>query len=222
MKICMMEACETGHWALGLCLMHYQRVWRDARDRGQATTDLVCAKRTLAHVKLLNDRGLSYEEMCRIANYHRGDLQALQRGTSRRISQRYEAAFLRIKPGTLPTRPTALVAVLGTRRRICAMHAAGWPMHQIVDAIGLSKALTSDIAHGRAKSVTKATHVRVAEWYEKAQMIPGTSDRARKLGAKYGWALPFQWNDDEIDNPHSRPSKFTIARYQGTDRVVAA
>ncbi|MDE8648157.1 helix-turn-helix transcriptional regulator [Rhodococcus qingshengii] len=222
MNICITAGCGKKQRGVGLCAPHYYQMRAETKKRGGATTDLIDVTEAREHIKQLHEHGLSYEQIATMSGVRRSTISRITQGAQRRISERHAISIRRIKPGTIPSNPSALVTALGAQRRIQAMHALGWPMHMIVRDLGFGQVTIGGIAHGRQSHVTAERHRLIADWYRKVHMTPGPSDRARRLAQKYGWSVPLQWNDGEIDNPKARPSNYSWARYQGTDRVVAA
>lgn len=95
---------------------------------------------------------------------------------------------------------------IGIQRRIRALCAFGWSIAEQSRRMGITDARAlSHIAH-RKRHVYAATHHRVVALYEQLQMTPGPSDHARRWAAAHGWAPPFCWDAETIDDPAAKPA----------------
>jgi len=99
--------------------------------------------------------------------------------------------------------PSAYVDMIGTRRRIEALRAIGWPTEIIAaEALGWSRALR-DLPRGPL--VLRTTADKIRAFYDTHSMTLGPSTRTRAHAARAGWAPPLAWDDDEIDDPQAQP-----------------
>ena len=57
--------------------------------------------------------------------------------------------------------------------------------------------------------------------FDELQWTPGPSDAARRLGREKRWQLPFQWDEDQIDEPDGRPVP-RARRYPSSRRKAVA
>lgn len=86
----------------------------------------------------------------------------------------------------------------GTRRRIQALAAIGWPLRELATRLDV---LPSAVNHWtRRPLVHRSTAVKVAELFEQLSMTLGPSARARTCAQKAGWPPPLAWGED-IDDP---------------------
>lgn len=112
----------------------------------------------------------------------------------RAAAKRRALAFWRGQP--------SLIDATGTRRRIQALNAIGWPNHTIAKAGGWT-------GHSTIRNMLGAEHVRranaekIAEIYERLCMSIGPSAVARRRAAAAGWAPPLAW--ENIDDPDECP-----------------
>lgn len=98
------------------------------------------------------------------------------------------------------------VDATGTRRRIEALSAAGFPHTAVAAQLAVSK---ESVGYFRtARRVHVATARRIAAVYDEltAQPTPAgwSADRTRREAAARGWPPPIAW-DDDIDDPEARP-----------------
>lgn len=98
----------------------------------------------------------------------------------------------------------AFVDGTGTRRRLQALVAIGWPQAHLAARIGWSPSNFGVLIHDR-ELVTAATAGLVRDLYDDLSMQPGPSERARTYARKRAWAPPLAW--DDIDNPHDIPAE---------------
>jgi transcriptional regulator len=95
----------------------------------------------------------------------------------------------------------------GTTRRIQALCCTGWRMVDLAELLGSTEQYVSQLATRRAAdTVLQATAARVADVYEQLSLTDGPSERAARYAARKGWAPPWAWIDQEIDDPAARPA----------------
>jgi hypothetical protein len=97
-----------------------------------------------------------------------------------------------------------LVSAVGTVRRIEALHAIGWPG----SALGARLGVTEDaLRQWRSRTIVNIrTAESVAKLYDALSMTPGPSPITKSRAARYGWAPPLAWDDDNIDDPAATPA----------------
>lgn len=97
--------------------------------------------------------------------------------------------------------PPALVAATGTRRRLQALMAIGWPTAEICARLGWtgrrSRDMITQIMH--RDRVHRRTRDAVAALYEQLSMTPGPSQCARSRAAVLGYLPPLAWDDPDHD-----------------------
>lgn len=96
------------------------------------------------------------------------------------------------------------VDATGTRRRIQALCAAGWPMDEIGARIGVA-GRDAVFLLTRRRWAYRSTAARVAAVYEQLADTPGPSKRSSTLARSRGWLPPLWWDDDTIDDPTFLP-----------------
>lgn len=135
---------------------------------------------------------------------------ASNRGRKQRTSPEFAAKILAINAeshigGRLPN--------TGTKRRIEALVAAGWPLRTIAQQAGLAGPYMSRLL--RREVIFASTSTAVAEAYDriskKSPLRHGVTTaqckKARNWGAREGWPPPKYWAKfpDAIDDPHFTP-----------------
>jgi hypothetical protein len=95
------------------------------------------------------------------------------------------------------------VDATGTRRRIHALRALGWPVRLIGQRAGVTR---QSIAHvARQTTVLQSTADRIARVYAELSNTTGPDLRSRKYAERMGWVRPIMWDDETIDDPNAKP-----------------
>lgn len=111
-----------------------------------------------------------------------------------------------------------LVDATGTIRRIRALHALGWPAHEIARRGPWTTGEAVLEIAGRAR-VQRTTAETVAAIYDDLCMTPGPSPWTRAHARRNGWAVPLAWDDiDNDEAPHvgretTRPAAVLLAEW---------
>lgn len=102
----------------------------------------------------------------------------------------------------------------GTRRRIQALMALGWPSPTIDAELGRKRTYTTAILCGDGAPVLRTTAEQYRRLYDRLSMtLPPqetryqkqASTRVRNHARRMGWAPPLAWDDQAIDDPNARP-----------------
>lgn len=182
---------------------------------------LVDAEPVRAHVRMLMSYGIGWQRIARLADVPQGAVSKLLYGDSKRSlapSRRVRTAtadkLLAVKPALDNAAPRAGVDGAGTRRRLQALIAVGWPGTRLGDRLGETPSNFWDRLRRESGDVSAATARAVRELYEELwDVAPGTVgvhqryvDQAKAIAARNGWAPPAAWDDDLIDDPQARPA----------------
>lgn len=92
---------------------------------------------------------------------------------------------------------------LGTRRRLRALVALGWPPAVLAERLGVPPTEVSRLCH-RARRVYSPTADRVSSLYGALCMLPGPSEATRLRARRAGWVPPLAW-DGDLDDPAASP-----------------
>ncbi|MBY8861121.1 hypothetical protein K7711_31915 [Nocardia sp. CA2R105] len=167
------------------------------------------------HLDRLQAAGVPANQIAKLAGINHSVLSRLPNAVH--ITRRTEAAILAVdvpEDATAVVQDTALVPSVGAVRRIQALVASGYTQTELARELGIDPAnmrpLTGRPAgDGRhlGEEVTAGRHRQIAELFDRLQMTPGASERSRELGKKLGWALPFEWDEDQIDDPAAQPTR---------------
>lgn len=99
--------------------------------------------------------------------------------------------------------------VIGTRRRLQALAALGYPILRLSRELDVPDSITRRWLRGRQRTISVANHYRVAALYDRLSMVAplptAAVRRRRKLADREGWVPPLAWNDGDIDNPNASP-----------------
>ncbi|MFE7906511.1 hypothetical protein [Streptomyces albogriseolus] len=113
-----------------------------------------------------------------------------------------------------------VIDAIGTVRRLQALAAIGYPVHETVARVGLSPWWAGNIMkHGRSGGgVSRATADAVAALYEELRDVPAPdckgSKITRTMAAKKGWAPPSAWSTASLDDPNA------VAEWAQADKEV--
>lgn len=163
--------------------------------------------RAVAHLRLLTANGWNPHQIAIASGIAPTTIvHMLARG--RYTLRRTEQAILSIPAHTRPA--SGYIDPTGTRRRVHALTALGWPQAWIARRLGIEE---SSLRQTMAAGIVQATTAdAIAALYDQmwAELPPTrtlTERRfvatARNLAARNGWAPPLAW--DNIDNPKEKP-----------------
>lgn len=211
-KACTVSGCSSRVLARGLCGNHYQR-WR-ARQKGYGrfTSMYVEAGPVLEHLHRLHRNGIGLRTLASASGVSRRALQRLtarkphEPGAPTKVLRSTAEAVLAVE--VVQPAPAALIPEIGTRRRLQALVALGWPQTMIAKELGIEATNLSRMVHGRCERVTSARAIAVDELYRRWEMTPGPSSRARIQAANYQWAPPLAWDENALDDADATPSDF--------------
>lgn len=175
----------------------------------------VDAEPVRAHIRRLGELGISAAQVAALAGVHRSVINGLLYGRglgttpSKRVRPATAAAILAVEATAddLPAR--ALVDGTGTRRRLQALTACGWPLGVLAARLELTRSHMAELTSGTGQ-VRAGTARAVRGLYAKLWDQPppegdrwqrAAAKRTRTLARKHGWAPPMAWDDELIDLP---------------------
>jgi len=178
---------------------------------GQHRPD-VDAEPVRRHVQRLRREGLAVQRIAQLAGVSGQVLQALLYGhpslglpPTRKMRAANAEKILAVHAGHKPGR--GWISATGTRRRMQALAAAGWPLTWLENEAGLPRRHGHRVAHtSDEQRVTVQTAEAVAAMYDRlwnadpleAGVPAAASTRIRNVAARHGWLPPLAW-DDLID-----------------------
>ena len=188
------------------------RAYEQARSRARAygKVSYVSADPARAHVRALQAQGMGWQRIARHAGISCSVMWKLLYGDrsrpqvpSKRIRSATEAAILGV---TLDLGDAACVDGTGTRRRLQALVAVGWPRSQIATRIGMARSNFGKVIQGTGNVYSGTAKAAVALYDELWDQTP-TRGRARSI--RYAtlahWAVPMAWDTETIDDPTAKP-----------------
>ena len=97
--------------------------------------------------------------------------------------------------------------VVGAKRRLQSLHAAGHPTSALAHHTGLAAYVVEDFITGPTNpdslpTLDVAALTRVAAVFDRLQMIPGHDPDSRRRGENAQWPLPIDWDEYRIDDIH--------------------
>jgi len=96
------------------------------------------------------------------------------------------------------------VPAIGAQRRLDGLSRMGWPLRDIRVRLGFLGDYVRNLEPTHLIPI--ATHQKLVALYDELSMIPGPSERTRKLAERSGKPPPLAWDDDNIDDPKAKPN----------------
>lgn len=178
------------------------------------THSYVDAGQARHHVsKLL--RSITVSQIEQRSNVHRTAIRVLlgdvpNRPQSKRITRTTEHALMAVTADICGSEESGLVDRSGTRRRMQALAAIGWPVGRVVRHLGMSTRTGWALVRDELSApVTVATRSAVSQIYDDLSMKTPQdrqATRSRRLAAQRGWLPPLAWDDETIDDPCAHPA----------------
>lgn len=187
-----------------------------AYGRWQPFTD---AEPVRQHVRMLMSYGIGWQRVCRLAGVSNGGMSRILYGDKirdYRLTQRVRTTtadkILTVRPDFNNLAPSARVDGTGTRRRLQALVANGWPQMRLGHELGVKhhRVIWDQV---RQDVVSADTARKVRDLYDALWNVDPASrgialryiTQAKRIAAAHGWAPPGAWDDDYIDSPAATP-----------------
>lgn len=174
---------------------------------------LVDAAPVRAHVLWLQASGIGIQRLIDIAPVGEGVLNGLMYKPSKYIQDANARALLAVQPGMDSLAPGARIPGVGTRRRLQALAAIGWPSSVIAERVDRTRGHIAAIRS--AEMVTVRVAKEIAQLYQRMYYVrpqPATTDEriavthTLRWSARMLWVPPVAWTEATIDDPTARPS----------------
>ncbi|KPI09891.1 hypothetical protein OV450_3382 [Actinobacteria bacterium OV450] len=206
--------CYTCRWAVAQ--------YNDAREYAMRRSEWqphVDAEPVRRHIRNLQDCKIGLRRIAEVSGIDRKRLQSILNGRPERgagpqeqVRPALAAAVLAVQPSLELLGPSTIVDATGTRRRLQALVAAGWPQHHLAMALGMtdnnfSAAIQRTSVTVRTARAVKALYDKRWSWDPRAHGVDNQAySRACNHAASRGWAPALAWDDDEIDIPSAKPT----------------
>jgi len=178
----------------------------------------VDAEPVRVHIRHLQACEMGLRTIAAVAGIDRKRLQAVlngrpERGTApqEKVRPGLAAAVLAVEPSLENLAPSTLVSPLGTRRRVGALVAVGWPQQHLAAHLGMTPSNFGTMLgrpHVLARRVLAVRAMYDNLWRtdprERGATAAGIA-RAKRYAADRGWAPVGAWDDDTIDDPEAFP-----------------
>lgn len=196
----------------------WQRELRRRQREGQPAR--VDAKPIRAHLRRLQAAGVSTYRIALIAGVDDWTVRAFMPSTSGRRARKNTtspAIAAKILAVTPEQATSTHIDGTGTRRRIQALAANGWPLRRLGEHLGLHDTYIVDLVSGRqlGRPVFAVTAEKVAHAYDQLKDAKPTRHgiearvvkRIRGLAATKRWPTTAYWDQHpgDIDDPHFTP-----------------
>ncbi|MFJ2697477.1 hypothetical protein ACIO5Z_14785 [Streptomyces rochei] len=199
-----------------------RRQWqRDLRRRHrEGQPALVAAEPVRRHLLALQAEGISTNAVARTAGIDEWTLRNFLPSPTGKRPRKHRATPETVRKILAVTAEQAAVGYrdgTGTRRRIQALVAAGWPMRRLAEHLGLNPSYVGDLVRRTEGKhlIFSATADKVAEAYERLRnerpnrhgIDARQVRRMKKLAADRKWPNTDYWTDrmDVIDDPDFQP-----------------
>jgi hypothetical protein len=169
------------------------------------------------HVQAIRGAGMSLAGIAKYTGVNIGSIDHLLYGKAPyppavKIRTENAQALLAYWPTLDDFDDGAVIDATGTRRRIQALAAAGWPsnaIHQHINHIthkAVERLRASQRVTARTARAARDFYNQVSEQTaEDHGVTPWVAARTRTYATKYEWAPPIAWDDDTIDDPTAQP-----------------
>lgn len=192
---------------------HCKQVRHNTETGGHTYTDPTAARE---HVQQLLLAGLTFGQIEARSGVHRTATKVLlgvfpNRGASKRITKKTEAALLAVTATHLGDEVHCEVDATGTRRRMQALIALGWSGRLLQRRLGMSSRTLWCLLRGMDNGLVHAsTRANVAALYDELSLLVPPAGRvrtrARNIAQANGWLPPLAWDDDTLDDPMTGPA----------------
>lgn len=195
--------------------------YRDAREhairRGE-WQPFVDAEPVRAHIRSLNACNMGSRRIAALSGVERKTVLSLLNGRPDRgtppptkVRPATAAAILAVQPTLDNLGAATVIDATGTRRRLQALVAGGWPQQHLAAAMGMTPSnfgLTLTAPAVIVRTARAVRHVYDTHWNadptEHGATVGGVS-RARGKAHNLRWAPVGAWDDESIDDPARFP-----------------
>jgi len=179
---------------------------------GRFESKFVDADPIRRHVEKLRAAGVGARRIAELAGVSRRTISELRHARPGRPGPSSQVLRTTAEKLLAVPLPDAMVRVLapeqridsvGTVRRLRALVAAGYTQDYLAGRIGLTASNFASLL--RSSRCTARRHRDVVSLFVELEHTRGPSDLARRRAERLGWALPFEWDEDALDDPAAEP-----------------
>lgn len=165
-----------------------------------------------AHLALLAQARMSRTEIAALTGASRLTLVRVERGDLTQVTPATAQAILAVPPAALASQQHGWVEATGTRRRLQALAAGGWPTSELAARLHTSQSGVRRLLED-GHLCSAATRARVIELYDELWDRPAPPSKASRIARRRAqarrWWPPLAWDDDTIDDPTAAPANPT-------------
>lgn len=188
----------------------------------------VDAQPTRAHINMLIVAGLGTRQIEALSGVSRKTIRQVLSGRSDRgtgpskkvltsTAERIQAVPIPKDRHELAADSQPVLAV-GTTRRLQALVAIGYTQSYLAGRMGMEPTNATELLYGKRNCVSARRARVVADLYNELSTMPPTDNRpmrgaplgwpqrSRERARQLGWADPFAWEDEDLDDPDARPA----------------
>lgn len=178
----------------------YRKQYNADRVRG-VPRGFIPAADVIGHLNLLVQHGATLRGIGDAAGVASTVVREVILGRHEGVQRKVAARLLACTIDKIRERPTGMLDMTGTRRRVQALHALGWRRADLKEIGGVDiHAFTRN-----PKYVTTRNYWVVRNLYDKLSMNLGPSAETRRRAAQWGFAPPLAWDDDDLDDKAAAP-----------------
>lgn len=185
----------------------------DHRNReiayGTYTAGRVDATAARDHLRVLRKAGITPTQISRITGLSRDSVTGISAGRQVTCMQSTAIKILAVEPDPiLYANPLHIVDGTGTARRLQALVAIGYTQGYLAHRLYMHPQNFQPILRGETM-VRVRTALATRDLYDELWKSPQTGTkalRARNIAEQNHWVSPLAWDDDQLDNPHAKPT----------------
>ena len=189
--------------ACQLAALRYNKRRLNTHLRAQHRIGIVPAAPAAAHLHALAAAGFTWQMLATHAGVSIDTIRRIAHG-AQRTHRRVHEQILTVPIPTLIHPSGRYIDPTGSRRRIQALQALGWPLTTLGAHINVPYTELSALTY-RHHHTTAHRAATIEHLYNQLSMTPGPSQRARAHAQAHGYAPPLAWDDDTITNPNAQP-----------------
>jgi hypothetical protein len=189
-----------------MCGACYQVHIGKLKAYGKFDPTYVDATATREHLAELRAAGMGYLSIATQAGLPRKTVAELHHRA--KVHRDIEKLILGVDPpsGFDSFVDHALVPAIGTARRLQALTAIGYTMEDLVPYCDIHPDMLRRIRHGSQATIAAKTGRVIDGIFGELQLTRGSSTKAFRYAERRGWALPFAWDEETIDDPDAQPN----------------